>query len=366
MDGRDGINDSSSRRIPIFAPFRADPFNQENQSMPATTFRAMVVEEGSDGRFTRSIRERSIDELPQGDVLIRVHWSSLNYKDALSASGVKGVTKSYPHTPGIDAAGVVEASSDAGFRAGDRVIVTGYDLGQNTWGGFGEYIRVPAEWVVPLPEGMSLRESMSYGTAGYTAALAIHRLQHEGIGPDRGELLVTGSTGGVGSLAVAMLATAGYHVVAATGKGSEHQFLRDLGAAAIVSREEILDESRRPLQKGRWAGVVDTVGGAYLESALAATQLHGAIACCGNVASHELHTTVYPFILRGVALLGIDSGNTRQPLRGTIWRRISQEWNVGDLLDLIVHERSLDELDREIERILRGGQRGRAIVKLVE
>jgi putative YhdH/YhfP family quinone oxidoreductase len=333
--------------------------------MAAGTFKAMVVQEQIDGTFVRQIDERTIDDLPPGDVLIRVHYSSLNYKDALSATGVRGVTKSYPHTPGIDAAGVVEASSDASWREGDEVIVTGYDLGQNTWGGFGQYIRVPAEWVVRLPQGMTLRESMGYGTAGYTAALGIHRIEHQGIVPDSGEVLVTGATGGVGSLAVAMLATAGYHVVAATGKQDAHGFLRELGAAEVIGRDAVLDPARKPLQKGRWAGVIETVGGEYLASVLAATRLHGAVASCGNVASHELHTTVYPFILRGISLLGIDSGNTTQPLRGRIWERIAGEWRLdGDTLDRIAHEVSLGELDREIELILHGGQRGRALVRV--
>lgn len=324
----------------------------------------MVVQELPGGTFARSIAERTTDDLPSGDVLIRVLYSSLNYKDALSATGVKGVTRRYPHTPGIDAAGLVEESAVAEIRPGDEVLVTGYDLGQNTWGGFGEFIRVPAEWIVPLPQGMSLRESMCYGTAGYTAALAIHRLQHEGIAPDAGEVLVTGATGGVGSIALAMLAMSGYHVVAASGKADARDFLIDLGAAEVVARTSVLDDSRRPLLKGRWAGVVETVGGRYLETAIAATQLHGAVASCGNVTSHELHTTVYPFILRGVALLGVDSGNTRQPLRGLIWKRILEEWRLGDALERIVREVRLNELDPEIERILDGGQCGRVVVDL--
>jgi acrylyl-CoA reductase (NADPH) len=333
--------------------------------MAAETFKAMVVQEQIDGTFVRQITERTVDDLPAGDVLIRVQYSSLNYKDALSATGVRGVTKSYPHTPGIDAAGVVVSSSDAAWQQGDEVIVTGYDLGQNTWGGFGQYIRVPAEWVVRLSQGMSLRESMAYGTAGYTAALGIHRIQHEGIMPDSGEVLVTGATGGVGSLAVAMLATAGYNVVAATGKQQSHGFLRELGAAEVIGRDAVLDPHRKPLQKGRWSGVIETVGGEYLASVLAATRLHGSVASCGNVASHELHTTVYPFILRGVSLLGIDSGNTTQPLRGRIWERMAGEWRLGGgILDRIAHEVSLAELDREIELILHGGQQGRALVRV--
>ncbi|HFD39509.1 MAG TPA: acryloyl-CoA reductase, partial [Anaerolineae bacterium] len=261
------------------------------------SFEALVVHEMEDGTFRRRIERRSLADLPSGEVLVRVHYSSLNYKDALSATGHRGVTRRYPHTPGIDAAGVVESSDSDAFQPGDPVVVTSYDLGMNTPGGWGRYIRVPAEWVVPLPAGLTLRESMILGTAGFTAALSVHRLQHEGITPDRGAVLVTGASGGVGSLAVGILHRIGYRVVAATGKAEAEPFLRDLGAAEVVPRQQVLDDSPRPLLKGRWAGVVDTVGGAYLASVLKAVQLHGAVTCCGLVASAEFSTTVYPFIL---------------------------------------------------------------------
>ena len=330
----------------------------ENES-----FEALVVHEMEDGTFRRQIERRSLADLPPGEVLVRVHYSSLNYKDALSATGHRGVTRRYPHTPGIDAAGVVESSDSDAFQPGEPVVVTSYDLGMNTPGGWGRYIRVPAEWVVPLPTGLTLRESMILGTAGFTAALSVHRLQHEGVTPDRGAVLVTGASGGVGSLAVGILHRIGYRVVAATGKAEAEPFLRDLGAAEVVPRQQVLDDSPRPLLKGRWAGVVDTVGGAYLASVLKAVQLHGAVTCCGLVASAEFSTTVYPFILRGISLLGIDSQSCPMPLRRELWQKLAGAWKPASLERLVV-ERTLAELEPEIRRILQGGQRGRVLIRL--
>ncbi len=272
--------------------------------MDSETFKAMVVQETAAGTYTRRIAEKSLDDLPAGEVLVRVHYSSLNYKDGLSATGHRGVTKRYPHTPGVDAAGVVEESLSEAFQPGDQVIVTSYDLGMNTPGGFGQYIRVPAGWVVPLPENLSPKESMAYGSAGLTAGFCILKLQGHGITPERGEILVTGATGGVGSFAVAMLAKIGYQVVAVTGKMDEKQFLIDLGAKEIISRDEATDTSGKPLLKGRWAGVVDAVGGEILATAIRSTKLHGAVTCCGNVASPDLPINVYPFILRGISRSG--------------------------------------------------------------
>lgn len=343
-----------------FLPFC---LGKEENIIASKTFKAILVEETPEGKFTRKITEKSVDDLPEGDVLVKVHFSSLNYKDALSAIGNRGVTRNYPHTPGIDASGVVEESLSDDFRPGDEVIVTSYDLGMNTSGGFGQYIRVPADWVVPLPPNLSLKESMAYGTAGLTASLCIFRLQECGITPDRGEILVTGATGGVGSFAVAILAKAGYQVTAVTGKMDAKQFLLDLGAKGVISRDEATDTSGKPLLKRRWAGVVDTVGGEMLATAIKSTKPYGVVTCCGNVGSPELPINVYPFILRGVSLIGIDSQNCPMSVRRLTWQRIAKEWKLDDL-DRQTTVCSLEELDGEIDRILAGKQKGRVIVDL--
>jgi acrylyl-CoA reductase (NADPH) len=234
--------------------------------MENIAFKAMIVTETADKQFIRAIGDKHISDLPEGEVLIKVQYSSLNYKDALSASGNKGVTRKYPHTPGIDAAGLVAASTDPAFKPGDQVLVTGYDLGMNTAGGFEEYIRVPAAWVVPLPAGLSLRESMVYGTAGFTAALSCFKLINYGVTPDRGPVLVTGATGGVGSIALAILAQSGYTVAAVTSKLNEAPYLQQLGAKEVIGVAEADDQSGRPLLKPRWAGVVDTVVDGFAKS----------------------------------------------------------------------------------------------------
>ncbi len=332
--------------------------------MSDSDYKCLLVRQENDG-YVRTVERRPVDALPEGDVLIRVHYSSLNYKDALSATGHRGVTRRYPHTPGIDAAGVVEESRDGRFTLGDEVICTSYDLGANTPGGYGQYIRVPAGWIVPLPAGLTLRESMVYGTAGFTAAMSLHRFERHGIEPGTGEILVTGATGGVGSMAVAILARLGYKVVAATGKPERERFLLDLGANAVVPRNDVDDESGRPLLAERWAGVVDTVGGNILATALKSTQSRGVVTCCGLVASADLNVSVYPFILRGVSLLGIDSAECPMPERKYIWDRIAGLWKI-DPTDDLVAERTLETLEPEIQRILRGGQTGRVVVNLAE
>ena len=326
----------------------------------ATTFRAMVVAEQADGSYIRTIRERTVDDLPPGDVLIRVLWSSLNYKDALSASGNKGVTRKYPHTPGIDAAGIVEDSRSARFRSGDKVLVTSYDLGMNTSGGFGQYIRVPANWVVSLPVGLELRESMVLGTAGLTAAMSVTALR-AGIGPEKGVILVTGASGGVGSMAVSILARLGYEVCAASSKDAA--YLLGLGAKTVVGRADVDDAGGRPLLTTRWAGVIDTVGGSILATAIKSTAHRGIVTCCGNVSSPDLQLTVFPFILRGVTLVGIDSQNLPMEERVIIWQRLADEWKPAQLGSM-GHEVSLAGLEDEIARILKGGQQGRIVVNL--
>ena len=326
-------------------------------------FKAMVVSEAADGKFIREIKEKSLSDLPANDLLIEVKYSSLNYKDALSATGNKAVTRSYPHTPGVDAAGVVAESTDSKFTVGDQVIVTGYDLGMNTPGGFGQYIRVPAGWAVKLPPGLNLRDSMAYGTAGFTAALSVVKLQQFGLRQDSGEVLVTGATGGVGSIAVAILAKLGFQVVAATGKTEENDFLSNLGAKEVISREEANDTSGRSILKGRWAGVVDTVGGNILATAIKSAKYHGLVTCCGNAMSPELAVSVFPFILRGVSLLGIDSVACPTETRLQIWQRLAQEWKV-DFSSGLISECSLPVLNEKIDAILTGGIRGRVVVHL--
>jgi acrylyl-CoA reductase (NADPH) len=329
--------------------------------MEQKIFKALRIYEPSPSVFERRIESCTADILPEGEVLIKVLYSSLNFKDALSASGNKGVTRRYPHTPGIDAAGIVEHSLSPVFKPGDEVIVTGYDLGMNTPGGFGGYIRVPAEWVVRKPANLSLRESMVYGTAGFTAALALRRLQRNGQETESGPVLVTGATGGVGSLAVALLHKAGYEVIASTGKTNEIKNLKLLGAAEVIGRGQVDDQSGRALLRGRWAGAIDTVGGNTLSTVLKSNNVHGSVACCGNVSSPTLNTTVYPFILNGVSLLGVNSATCPMPERIEIWNLLASEWNI-QLPDTYIHYTSLMDMPKWIDLILKGSLRGRVVL----
>lgn len=330
----------------------------------AQTFRALVVRE-ENGGYVRRLEERNISDLPVGEVLIRVGYSSLNYKDGLSAIGNRGVTRRYPHTPGIDAAGVVAESRDPRFRPGDQVITCCYDLGMNTPGGFGQYIRVPAGWVMRLPAGLSLLESMVYGTGGFTAANSVERLLAFGVRPDQGKVLVTGASGGVGCFSVAILAREGFRVTAVSGKASARELLTSLGACEIIGREQAVDTSGRLILKGKWAGVVDTVGGEILSTALKSTRYGGAVTCCGNVAGPEFSANVFPFILRGIALLGIDSAECAMSRRELLWGRLAKEWRVEGL-EAITTEIGLEDLDGAIERILKGQVQGRVVVRLWE
>ena len=327
-------------------------------------FKALMVYEEK-GKFIRSIENRSINDLPSGDVLINVKYSSLNYKDAMSASGNKGITRQYPHTPGIDAAGIVIESVDKKIFAGDEVIVTGFDLGMNTPGGYGQFIRVPAEWVIKLPKGISLKESMIYGTAGFTSALSLYNLESAGLNVSVNEnILVTGSTGGVGSLSIAILSKAGYkNIVAATGKSGKEIYLKNLGASKIIDRESLNDKSGRPLLPLRWAAVIDSVGGNILATALKSTVYGGSVASCGLTQSPILNTSVYPFILRGVKLLGSDSTHCNFKIRNILWNKLASEWK-PDSLNQIALECSLEELDEKIDLILNGHITGRIVVKL--
>ncbi len=329
------------------------------------TYRAYLAERDKDNKVRATWVDRPGPELPPGDVLIKVAYSSLNYKDALSATGAPGVTKIYPHVPGIDAAGTVVACDSDEFKVNDRVLVTGYDLGTNSDGGYAEYIRVPSSWVVPLPENLSLRESMILGTAGFTAALGIELLQRNRVPADQGEILVTGASGGVGSLAVALLAGLGYEVTASTGKDDAHGYLEELGASKIIHRSELEDQSGRPLLKSRFAGAIDTVGGNTLATVIKTTNPHGSVAACGVVAGPEVNLTVFPFILRGVNLLGIDSAHWPLKERTETWQRLSKEWK-PPTLESMSHTITPKQLDQHITTILAGKIRGRVVVDLNE
>lgn len=326
------------------------------------SFRALVVRE-EDGVYVRGIEERRLVDLPAGEVLIRVAYSSLNYKDGLSATGNRGVTRRYPHTPGIDAAGVVVESSDPRFTPGEEVLACCYDVGMNSPGGFGQFIRVPAAWVMGLPAGLTLRESMVYGTGGFTAANSVERLLACGVRPEQGKVLVTGASGGVGCFSVAILARKGFKVTAVSGKESARELLTSLGATEIISREQAVDSSGRLILKGKWAGVIDTVGGEILSTALKSTRYGGAVTCCGNVAGPEFSANVFPFILRGIALLGIDSAECPMARREMLWAKLAGEWQVPGLA-AITSEIALDALDGAITRILQGRIQGRVVVRL--
>lgn len=332
-----------------------------------TSFRAFRVEktetEGRRPQFARSIVERDVGSLPDGELLIDVAYSSLNYKDALSATGNPGVSRNFPHTPGIDAAGTVAQSSAAEFAAGDAVIVIGFDLGMNTSGGYGQKIRVPAGWAVPMPDGLDVRSSMILGTAGFTAALCVHKLEAAGVTPAGGPVLVTGATGGVGSVAVKLLAHLGYEVHGVTGKSEQHDFLRGLGAAEVLSREDALAGAQRPLLRETWGGVVDAVGGQMLVNGLKSLRYGASLAACGLVASPEIAATVLPFILRHVNLLGIDSVQLPLPQKAEIWQKLAGPWKLDGLEELVV-PLTLDTLSDAIDRILAGGMVGRGLVDL--
>ncbi|NPU92249.1 MAG: YhdH/YhfP family quinone oxidoreductase [Gammaproteobacteria bacterium] len=330
------------------------------------TFRALRVSETANG-VEQAIVERSIDDLPAGDVLIRVSHSSVNYKDALSASGNKAVTRQYPHTPGIDAAGVVESSSEPSIRVGEEVLVMGYDLGMNTSGGFSQYVRVPASWVIRKPARLSLENAMVFGTAGFTAAMCVDTLLQVGISPDQGPVLVTGATGGVGIVAVWLLHNQGFEVVAATGKSGQEELLKAVGADSVISRATLLENANRPMNRPVWAAAVDTVGGDVLGNILKSIRYGGSVACCGMVAGHEFTTSVFPFILRGVNLLGVDSVELPLDVKQDIWNMLGDKWTFDDFADFkqrTVKLISLDELPAALADVLQGTHCGRYVVKL--
>ncbi len=330
--------------------------------MPAI-FKAFVVDKKQEG-FTAGFRDLTAADLPPGEVLIKVAYSSVNYKDGLASIPDGKIVRSYPFVPGIDLSGTVVESSDARFKAGDEVIVTSYELGVSHYGGFSEYARVRADWVVPLPAGMTLKEAMALGTAGFTAALAIYKLERNGLKPQNGPVLVTGATGGLGSISISILKNRAYSVVASTGKESEHAYLKALGADEILTREETTAESNRPLEKERWAASVDAVGGATMAYLLRTTRIGGSVASCGNTGGPNFHATVFPFILRGINLLGIDSQNCPMELRRQLWEHLASDYRPDGLLDLIGHEAPFAELPQALSTILKGGTRGRTIIRM--
>ena len=327
----------------------------------ASTFKALEVSE----KFSLSIVEKDLADLPEGDLLIKVDFSSLNYKDAMSASGMPGVTRNYPHTPGIDAAGKVAESRVPDFKEGDEVIVTGYDLGMNTSGGFGEYIRVPSNWAVHLPKGLTAKQSMSLGTAGLTAGLSIHALDsyREYTGLKDTNSVVSGATGGVGSISVMLLSKLGSEVTAVTGKNDQSDFLHTIGASNILSREELAKTARKPIGKSLWDVGVDVASGEILSLLLTSLSPGGAVACSGLVGGPSFESSIFPFILRGNALIGIDSVEIPLKDKDHIWEHFAHDW-VLEGLDKITKEVSLDNLEVEIKRILAGNQVGRVLVKI--
>ena len=327
-------------------------------------FRALRVFQDSDGGCRHEITTRSVEELPPDDLLIEVQYSSLNYKDALSATGAPGVTRHYPHTPGIDAVGSVVESNTDQYQRGDIVIVTGFRLGMDRDGGFGQRIRVPAHWSVQKPKELSLKESMIMGTAGLTAALCIEKLTRMGMSPVSGPVVVTGSTGGVGSCAVGLLSHIGYEVHAVTGKSTQHKFLRSLGAKTIYDREEFMEGSRRALLRETWGGVIDTVGGEMLMHAIKGLRYGCSVAACGLVSSPKFPGSVYPFILRNTNLLGVDSAETPTAERKRVWEKLANEWKFPQLESL--HRLyNLETIMVGVDKLLKGEMVGRGIVQLV-
>lgn len=328
----------------------------------ADEFKALLLEEGEDGKVTSSYQTLANDRLPEGDVTVAVKYSTLNFKDGMVINGLGKLVRDYPHVPGIDFCGVVEESSSPDYKAGDEVILTGWRVGEVHWGGFAERARVKADWLVPLPEGISLKQSMAIGTAGFTAMLAIMTLEDHGLTPDsEGEVLVTGGSGGVGSVATAILANLGYGVAASTGRAESHAYLKDLGATTIVDRTELEEAPRGPLGRERWSGAIDNVGGPTLHTVLATLKYWSTCAAVGLAASPELKTTVLPFLLRGVNLCGIDSSTCPKTRRLEAWGRLAKQLPL-DKLDGLTSDAGLSDLQDLASKILKGGVRGRTVI----
>ncbi|HIG44264.1 MAG: YhdH/YhfP family quinone oxidoreductase [bacterium] len=325
-----------------------------------TTFDAFWVEK-TETDVTHAVIERSVDDLPDGEVLIKVAYSSVNYKDAMSSKGMPGVTRVYPHTPGIDAAGVVAASSNPDFKQGDAVICIGFDLGMNTPGGYGEYIRVPASWVTPMPDGLSAKESMVIGTAGFTAALCLEKIQMMGASPDDGPVLVTGATGGVGSIAVMLLANLGFEVVASSGKADKSAYLKSLGATSVIGRDDLSEKNKRPMLAPQWAHAIDCVGGEILSNVIKTLHPQGSVAICGLVASPSFSASVLPFILRGINILGVDSVEIPIDNKNRIWDRLASDWKLNGL-EAVTTEIGLSGLSSVMDEIISGHVSGRTLL----
>lgn len=321
------------------------------------TFRAILLEE-KDGNVSGSVTDLEEDRLPEGDVTVRIDHSNLNYKDGLILKGLARLVRSYPHVPGIDFSGTVEESASPDFAPGDRVVLTGWGLGERHWGGFAQKARVKADWLVRLPDALDTRQAMAIGTAGFTAMISAMALEGAGLRAGAGPVLVTGASGGVGSVAVAILAALGHEVTASTGKSGEEDYLRGLGAAEVIGR---LEASGRPLEKGRWAGCVDTVGGETLATAAAQMGVHSAVAVCGNAGGNDLAMTVLPFILRGVSLLGIDSVMYPAAPRQTAWQRLAADLPMAKL-EAMTEVIPLGETFTAADTILKGGIRGRTVI----
>ncbi len=324
------------------------------------TFKALVLDQ-VDNKVRQSWKDLDEGDLPAGEVTVRVAYSDLNYKDGLILKGLARLVRAYPHIPGIDFSGTVEASDSPDFKPGDEVIATGWGLGESRWGGFTQKARADANMLVKMPAGLDLKRAMAHGTAGFTAMLSVMALERAGITPDSGEVLVTGAGGGLGSVAVALLAKLGYSVAASTGRQETHEYLKSLGAGTIVNRGELSEESVRPLEKARWAGVIDTVGGTTLARAYTQTNTHGAIAVCGNAGGNDFKTTVLPLILRGVSLLGIDSNFCPGELRREAWSRLVADMP-ADKLDAITTEEPFARLPELGEAILEGKIKGRTVI----
>ena len=322
-------------------------------------FKALVLEE-DEGATSAAVKTLSTDDLPEGEVLVAVDYSSLNYKDGMAVTGTGKIVRQFPMVPGIDFAGSVIESASERYRPGDRVILTGWGVGERFWGGYSQQARVKADWLVPLPDGLDTRKAMAIGTAGLTSMLCVMTLEEAGVAPGSGPVVVTGASGGVGSVAVSLLSRRGYEVAAVTGRESSHEFLRQLGASQILSREE-MSSPARPLEKQRWVGAVDTVGGAMLARVLAELEYNGAVAACGLAGSFKLETTVMPFILRNVSLRGVDSVMCPRPRRETAWQHLAAELP-DSVYDVISDVIPLEAVADAARRIMAGQVRGRLLV----